>query len=164
MKPPHSLLCIQASFIGASAFGDSQNSLMVHILASAPKSPGKVRLYPVSGHPRLFSGYHRATEAGEFGIVFEGDEMTAFKVRPASSEWQDPTPNFGLLQELAEDTGGSFLRLRDIDSLPDLIPEASRTEVIGETATRVWDSTALMLLFCGLLVSEWVLRKLWHLN
>jgi len=38
-EEPNPTLCTQAGSVdGASAFGDSQNSLLVHILASAPKS------------------------------------------------------------------------------------------------------------------------------
>ena len=64
-------------------------------------------------------------------------------------------------------SGGRFFTVSpELEELGDgaLIPDASVSEVIARRASTVWDSAMMMFLFTGLLVLEWILRKLWRLN
>ena len=111
-----------------------------------------------------YAGTLRAPRAGSFSIFVGKEEKTSFEVLPTSTEWQDTTPDFDLLQEIAERSGGSFQTLADLDQVPGRIPDASLIEVIGRRTAMVWDSAALMILFALLLTVEWTLRKLWNLT
>jgi hypothetical protein len=113
--------------------------------------------------PRLEARF-RAGAAGKYRIVIGEEEKTSFDVLSPSTEWQDPSPDFQLLEDLAVSSGGSFCRLADVAALPDRIPDGTVTEIIGRRSRTVWDSAALMVLFALLLTAEWGLRKLWHLN
>ena len=68
---------------------------------------------------------------------------------------------------MAESSAGRFFtvspELRELGA-PDLIPDASVSEVLARRASTVWDSAMMMFLFTGMLVLEWILRKLWRLN
>ncbi len=81
-----------------------------------------------------------------------------------SAELEDPSPDLLALEELASESGGRFDLINGLGDLARSIPETSITEVLGRRASTVWDSAALMLVFCGLLILEWTLRKLWRLN
>ena len=88
----------------------------------------------------------------------------AFLVEEARAEWDDPTPDHELLEELAISSGGTFVELAGIRQLPDAIPDRTITETVGRAASTIWDSAALMVLLCGLMILEWSLRKWWRLN
>ena len=116
------------------------------------------------GQSGVFSGLFRPPLPGHYRLRLEPGGEASFDVVPQALEWEDTSPDFESLQRLAEDTGGDFVRLDGLEELGDSVPPVTRTEVLGRRATAVWDSAALMLLFCGLLTVEWILRKLWRLN
>ncbi len=139
--------------------------------AEPKDTPSSVRLnlLPISNRPGWYSGRYRPETAGRFVALLPGAEESgagrvAFGVVSPSSEWEDPTPDPAALEEMARPTGGAYYTLADLGEIPEHIGDRSVTEVIGRTASTVWDSAAVMLLFGLLLTMEWVLRKLWRLN
>ncbi len=139
---------------------------------SAPSRRWRVSLYPDldrgapggDAPPDRFAGLFRVRKAGKYRVVLGTEEKTTFEAAPVSTEWQDPSPDFELLREVAARTGGSLSRLDEIAELPHRIPDGTVREIVGRRATTIWDSAVLMILFAGLLTLEWALRKLWHLN
>ena len=123
-----------------------------------------VSLLPVPGEPGRYAGVYRPQTAGGYEARIGDEGETWFRVDAPSSELDDLTPDIEMLSTLSRETGGRLFRLDELDDLVTAIPKTSVIEVLGRRATSVWDSAFLMLLFCGLLVSEWVLRKLWRLN
>ncbi|MEC7921812.1 MAG: hypothetical protein VX496_00280, partial [Planctomycetota bacterium] len=60
---------------------------------------------------------------------------------------------------------GRFFNISpELEVLPELIEKVERKVVTARRASEVWDSAMMMFLFTGLLVLEWILRKLWRLN
>jgi hypothetical protein len=140
----------------------------------------RLNLLPVTGREGWYSGRYRVERPGRFSAEITSAGLparttdsssgassagkTTFSAVVQSTESEDPSPDPEALEDLARRTGGSCISLGGLGMLPDRIPDRSVTEVIGRSASTVWDSTAFLLLFSGLLIIEWVLRKLWRLN
>ncbi len=123
-----------------------------------------VGLSPIPGSPGRYSGLLRTPTTGQFEISVEQQGRSFFRVAGLLGEWDDPSPDFELLEQISKESRGRFFRLGEIDELPEAVPERKEIETLGRRAAMVWDSAAMMFLFTGLLVLEWVLRKLWRLN
>lgn len=134
----------------------------VHLTNNA-KQPSHLRLQGDPKKPGKYKGFFRPTTIGEYLLRFE-DQERIVPVRPISSEWDDTTPDFKTLEKVANASGGTFRVWRDIEELPERLPAASQKQLVGRRIATLWDSAALMLLFCGLLIAEWILRKWWQLN
>jgi hypothetical protein len=152
----------------------------------------RVALQAVAGRPGWYSGRFTAEHPGRYvarldgvagaaggggaaasrtaespaggGAAAEAGKEASFLVVAATAEWDDPSPNFECLDDLAARTGGSFVGLEDIGEVAGRIPDRSVRETIGRAASTVWDSAAVMVLFSALMIMEWALRKWWRLN
>lgn len=141
----------------------------------------RLNLLPVTGREGWYSGRYRVERPGRFSAEITSAGLparatdsssssasaagkTTFSAVVQSTESEDPSPDPEALEDLARSTGGSWMSLGGLGMLADRIPDRSVTEVIGRSASTVWDSTAFLLLFSGLLIVEWVLRKIWRLN
>ncbi len=138
---------------------------------SAQANAGRTRmnLLPVSGRPGWYAGRFRPESPGRYIAQITGQidpeaGKASFAVVSPTTEYEDPSPDPAALEELARRTGGAFFSLAEIGQVPERIEDRSVTEVIGRTASTLWDSSAILLLFCALLIAEWTLRKLWRLN
>ncbi len=90
----------------------------------------------------------------------EGNVSTAFRVVGAMSpvELSETTLNRPLLETLAELSGGRVVAPEESLQLAGLFLTGEETrEELRET--RLWDHWALLVLFCVLLTSEWVIRR-----
>jgi hypothetical protein len=134
---------------GASASSPSRWTLG---LSRDPASPGR------------YSGVWTAPVPGHYEARIDDRAQAFFRVSALANEWDDPTPDFELLEQLARESHGRLFTLDDVDELPGAIPERKAVEVLGRRAATIWDSSAMMCLFTAFLVVEWVLRKLWRLN
>jgi|GEM_PF-1992797 hypothetical protein len=129
----------------------------------------RLNLLPIAGRPGWYAGRYRPGAPGRYTAQILGVDdpkagKVAFSVIAATSEWEDPSPDPDALAEISSRTGGVALPLAAIRRLPELVGDRSVTEVVGRSASTVWDSSAIMLLFALLLTAEWALRKLWRLN
>ncbi len=123
-----------------------------------------VRLAPDGARAGQYSGLFRPPFRGHYSVTVGSQAEARFDVVPQAREWEDPSPDFVALETLALESGGSFTTLEGLDSVAAKIPQTSVTEVLGRRAVAVWDSSALMILFCCILSVEWVLRKIWRLS
>ena len=133
-----------------------------------------VQMSYVEGSP----GLHKAQAgpfpgSGDYQIRLEGKKAsdllegegaggvsTAFRVVGAMSpvELSETTLNRPLLDTLAELSGGRVVAPEDAGQLAGLFLTGEETrEELRET--RLWDHWALLVLFCALLTSEWVIRR-----
>ncbi|HWL07487.1 MAG TPA: hypothetical protein VNQ76_03715 [Planctomicrobium sp.] len=76
-----------------------------------------------------------------------------------SQERQDVHANRPLLEQIAAATGGEFLYLNELNRLPELFQKASSNDQVQEdiSLSSHW---LIFVLFCGLAMTEWTLRKL----
>lgn len=122
-----------------------------------------VRIAPVADVPGSYEGLFRPAEPGRFEARVDPSGVATFEVRSLLSESENPSPDPASLEEAAELTGGRFVRIDRLEDLPDRIPDASVSELLGRRTATVWDSVAWMLLFVALVSLEWTLRKIWRL-
>jgi len=135
--------------------------------AGGEKSRKRLTLAPVPGSPGRYSGIFRTATAGHYQVSLGDEARSFFEIVDIHTELDDLSPDFRSLEQVAESSGGRFFtvsaELRELGD-PGLIPDASISEVLARRASTVWDSAMMMFLFSGMLVLEWILRKLWRLN
>ena len=64
-----------------------------------------------------------------------------------------------VLEGLAQASGGTFLRLNQLDTIPDKLEELTENTLVGRSETELWDRPWVFLLFFGMIVLEWIGRK-----
>ncbi|MBL8849883.1 MAG: hypothetical protein JNG89_09370 [Planctomycetaceae bacterium] len=110
--------------------------------------------------PGLGPGEYRARlvvdNAGE-----QSDDIAAELIVRAKStpELADLTANRALLQRMAEASGGALLLPDQLDKLPEQLQGKNSTEQIRQSLP-LWNHWSVLLLFCALVGTEWLLRKL----
>ncbi len=82
-----------------------------------------------------------------------------FEVRLPRLELQDPRMDQEGLERVAEASGGKFLRLDGLDAIPDEVQPRRAQVRIGKTETELWDKPWVFALFFGLILVEWIGRK-----
>ena len=120
-------------------------------------------LESVPGAPGVYTADWLPEEPGAYRVVASGPGGSGtaahFVVENIDIELERPEQNEALLRRIAEVSGGEYLRLSDLASLPDRIPDRPR-----ETVTRVerdlWSAPLPLLLFVLLITAEWSLRKM----
>jgi hypothetical protein len=91
------------------------------------------------------------------------DDVAArrIEIRLPKEEFLRPEANADTLRELAG-SSERCVALGQIDSLAAMIPPAKLT-VVSEVSHTVWDTMGMLVVFGLLLLTEWALRKLWHM-
>jgi hypothetical protein len=139
---------------GTAAPGEASSRLN---LLKIVERPGWYRLRLRLEQPGIYTA--RVSAGGD-----APQASATFQAAPPTTELSDPSPDPAALEELARRTGGRYHTLPEIALVCDAIGDRSSSEVIGRSSSTLWDSAALMMLFCVLLTVEWGLRKLWRLN
>lgn len=117
---------------------------------------------PGGGQPALVDagvlepgGYSVSAEIGQ-GAEKGAPARRDFACEKGGDEWADPRPDLDRLRAIAQATGGTFVKAKDIDSLP--LPAA--TEVAAERrVTALLPPWAWTLLAAVLLGAHWILRR-----
>ncbi|MBL8850062.1 MAG: hypothetical protein JNG89_10270 [Planctomycetaceae bacterium] len=63
------------------------------------------------------------------------------------------------LQQAARASGGAAVSIDKVGQLPDLLPRGATTAVLSSEAIPLWARGEWLLLFVGLLATEWLLRR-----
>ena len=100
------------------------------------------------------------------GLDADSLEPIAFRVVPPSAESSAFWLNEKLLIEIAEQSGGKYLPLTELESLPDELPTLITRAEFNSPPKPLWDSSNLLrwlvyLLPVMLLTTEWIMRK-WY--
>jgi len=128
----------------------------------------KIALTPREGNRLIYEGQALNLPAGEYTVRLQAKGVATNLELPEvvlvvnaelTPELQDVSTNRSLLEQIANSTGGEFLYLNELDRLPNLFQSATTSERIREEIPL--DSHwSILVLFCGLAMAEWVLRKL----
>lgn len=132
--------------------------------AAREKVPESLALQPVPERPGWYRGALTTSVAGYYSLESEAGAQASFEVLRLTAELEDPSPDVYTLRELAEQTGGLFVDLGELDRVARRLPDRTVKETVGRSASTLWDSPLFLFVLCGLLVTEWVLRKLWRLH
>ncbi len=107
-------------------------------------------------------GVHEITvEAGRDSVAF-GLGRTSVRVAPGTAEFRDPHQRRGLLERLAEETGGRYYSVESASQLPEDLRFAGGGVTVREERD-LWDMPAMFLLLAGALAAEWACRRRWGL-
>ena len=103
-------------------------------------------------------GLHRVrVEARKDGELV-GEQEVFFEARELATEFYDAEMRAGLLQRVAEETGGRFYTPETVMTLPeDVSLTESGTTVVEER--DLWDMPLLFFILVGLIGTEWLYRR-----
>ena len=113
--------------------------------------------YTASFTPGMDGIYEVSVDAGR-DTVSLGTGLTGVRVAPGTGEFRDPRQRRGLLERIAEETGGRYYT----PETAELLPEDLQFTGGGVTVTEerdLWDMPILFLLLAGLLGAEWGYRR-----
>jgi hypothetical protein len=123
-----------------------------------------LRLDPVAGAAGEFEGSLLAEQLGLYEVsaaipgAREVASLKSVRVTLPRLEFKDTRMNEPLLRQIAAATGGEFLTLDRIGGLPALLPKREQV-LVNEQTQDIWDTPLALCLFCGLLFTEWAIRK-----
>ncbi len=113
--------------------------------------------YAASFTPEMDGLFEVEVEAVRDTTVL-GSARTAVRVAPGTEEYRDPRQRRGLLERIADDTGGRYYTVETVGSLPeDVRFRGGGVTVVEER--DLWDMPILFLLTAGLLSAEWTYRR-----
>jgi hypothetical protein len=127
-----------------------------------------VDLTPTETRPMVHEGRAAGLDSGEYRIrlivenadLGEADLVSEIAVTErVTTELSELTANRDLLQQIADATGGRLFFPDQLDELPALFEGVKETEQVRDEIS-LWDHWLTLLLFCTLMGTEWVLRKL----
>jgi uncharacterized membrane protein len=116
----------------------------------------------------VYEGTWTAGDSGMYRVELAADAVDAdvgsanghFLVTAGDVEYYDPVQKVDFLRRLAQETGGRYYPVSQMERLPQEVSyvesEASIVEVLD-----LWDMPINLLLLVGLLGTEWILRKRW---
>jgi hypothetical protein len=124
-----------------------------------------VNLKPLPDQPGMYRGEFTPREPGEYQFALERDEKITLPVTIADAKLElgDTAMNEPQLRQIAQVSGGEFLREEDLFKLPDVIRR--KTETVKSTLdVEVWSSPLYFITLLVVVTSEWLLRKAMQLK
>lgn len=123
------------------------------------------QLSPLPNQPGMYRCEFLAPPPGTYEFKVETDPATKleFRVTQPKFELGDTAMNEPLLQQMAEASGGVFVREDGLTTLPDKIRQHVE-KVRSTTDVELWCSPLYFLAVLGVIALEWILRKRWHLK
>jgi len=127
----------------------------------------EVMLHAVPGTPGYYRAEFTASEEGNYRLRLPGsgggDGGTTgggvdITVRSDDKEFTETALNEPLLREIAETSGGAFLREEDLHKLPGMLSVEPRSITTTKEA-EVWASPIYFILLLIPITIEWFLRK-----
>lgn len=122
-----------------------------------------VGLRPDKSQPGLYEGYFTPKTPGRYRLeANENDKRisstTEFQVSDVRQELLNAGMDSDNLQHIADLTGGAVLGVRELNKLTDLVNGEPATTTM-RSERPLWDNALVVLLFIGLLGTEWILRR-----
>ena len=108
--------------------------------------------------PGLPPGDYRIEGRAAKGGATLGEDTSELTVAPYRMEFEEPAPDFALLRDVSRESGGRFLTLDEVESLPDRL----KLEPLVERSVREHpfaESPVLFATLIALLAAEWMLRR-----
>lgn len=108
--------------------------------------------------PLMDGDYEIQVQATRGGEQTLGLGQAYVRAGPSNEEFFDANLRRSVLERLAEDTGGRYYDLADVDRLPEDIQLTGAGVTLTEERD-LWDMPVLFLLLVALVGSEWALRR-----
>ncbi|MEM9479387.1 MAG: hypothetical protein AAGA58_07020 [Verrucomicrobiota bacterium] len=120
---------------------------------------------PVPNEPGTYQANLTADRTGEYKVAItleDGEEVTVdarfraeLPIRETRDTWLDET----LLTRVAEETGGKYFQIHQLEELVAALPNRIRRLETRSQPIPLWDTNRILFLLVGLLGIEWALRK-----
>jgi uncharacterized membrane protein len=141
---------------------DSRVTVRLECVDAAPgqRAPREIRLEPIPGQPGVYRGTVANDVAGQFELQLDSPAAASlsYEVSPPPQRELEPEGMAeGALREAARASGGRFYREEDLHLLPQQI-EPRQMQFTMRVEKLLWNPL-MMILFVGLVTTEWVLRK-----
>jgi hypothetical protein len=132
---------------------------------AAGASPREITLRALPDQPGMYRGEFVAPAAGSYRLKVETDANTSldFAVTQQSIELGETALNVQVLEGMARDSGGQFLREEDLVKMPELIKSTAQQQ-LSTFEVEFCYSPLFFMVIIGLLAAEWTLRKLSQLK
>jgi len=131
-----------------------------------PDSPKQtVQLRALPDQPGMYRGDFIATAPGNYNFFVESDPQTPLEFAVVKSRYElgETAMNELLLKEMARVSGGAFFREETLSKLPQELSQKDE-HVTRVVDADLWSSPFYFALLCGLVFTEWVLRKRYELK
>jgi hypothetical protein len=127
----------------------------------------QVQMKAMAERPGTFETEFKPDDVGFYKIVVGselfGDErdrgFASFAVHVPVKEFENPMIDKKVLETLAANTKGVFVPITEIQRLPDVITARGTTYAYETKEDELWDSPLAILLFVGVIATEWLVRK-----
>lgn len=115
-------------------------------------------LYEATYVPRTTAGYLATASVTNSAGADAGRAQAGWSTDLAAEEFRSLTPNLGLLQALAQKTGGEIVAANRLDALVRSLPQR-QAPVMEGWSFPIWHTPALFAFALACLLAEWGLRR-----
>jgi uncharacterized membrane protein len=136
------------------AAGPTTNTLRLQA-EPALNEPG---VYTLAYVPRYTGGYHASVVATNAEGAEVGRAEGGWSTDLAAEEFKSLTPNVGLLETIAKQTGGQILSAGDLDAFAKKLPN-KKAPVMEAWTFPLWHTPAMFAFALACFLSEWGLRR-----
>ena len=149
-------------------FMPAGNATVTATIASEAGEPMTVEMHPSANETGVFeteltasaTGTYRAEVQATVGDQSLGSDVLHFRREDGVAEDFHPEQNRQLLETLAQQTGGAYWTLDNVDALPREI-RFSEAGITAREMLDLWDMPLFFLMLLGLRGGEWLLRRRW---
>ena len=143
------------------AFRPAQSEALEAKIEMQGSPPQALRLVRSRQGAAIYEGAFEATTPGSgvLSLALGADhDSLSFTIRLPDTEFRDPTMDAATLRGVAKATRGAFVGLHEVRDLDEHI-QAAGQEITSEVQDPVYDAPITVILFMGLICSEWWFRK-----
>ncbi len=149
-------------------FMPAGNATVTATISSENGDPTTVEMHPSADETGVFeadltagqTGTYRAEVRAHMGDESLGSDVVHFRREDGLAEDFHPEQNRELLETIAEQTGGSYWTLDNVDALPKEI-RFSEAGITARETLDLWDMPIFFLLLLAMRGGEWLLRRQW---
>ena len=119
----------------------------------------------VPGQEGIYRSEFVAGNPGNYRLALAGDQIASldFAVRDENLELSRTALNERLLRDLAEQTGGAYFPLGQLDQVASVLNERS-VKLTSLREADLWSSPLFLALILLLITTEWIVRKISELK
>ncbi len=124
----------------------------------AEASANEAGLYELTFVPRVTGGYKASALATNSVGAEVGRDEAGWSVDLAADEFRSLTPNFALMETLAQKTGGEVIDSARLNAFVRGLPER-KVPVMETWSYPLWHTPAMLVFAFACLLAEWSLRR-----
>jgi uncharacterized membrane protein len=138
------------------------------VILSLPDGNRETLALPaLEGEEGKYEGSYRPIQVGRYSLKIDPGDLGSesevatrdFDVKLPRLELEEPQMDEDGLRALARASEGQFLRLDELNAIPEQLEELVMKNPFHSTEEELWDKPWVFMLFFGLLLLEWIGRK-----